>query len=56
MSCDKSEKLGSINTYDNFGLPENIRNGKPTSVGNCLYSVTQYKSSAHTELNFSRQR
>jgi len=28
--------LGSIITYVNFGLSEIIRNGKRTSVSNCL--------------------
>jgi len=52
MKCDKSVALGSFNTYVNFGLPESIRNGNWISVSNCLYSVTQYNGSTHTELNF----
>jgi len=40
MSSDKSVGLGSINTYVNFGLPENIKNRNRTSLSNCLYSVT----------------
>jgi len=45
--------FGSINTYLHFWLTESTRNGNRTSVSNCLYSVTQYNGSAHTELKLS---
>jgi len=45
--------LGSIITYVNFGLTEIIMNGIRTSVSNCLYSLSQYDSSAHIEIDHS---